>query len=193
MTAVTPWVQLTEWVKTMSGGLPVMRQHPNAPAPTPPYITLDAIGRRETGTVANPYASSLDDEADTWQRKGFFMQSFTLRVQVYGEKADPYQALDVAERIQRACKNDELQTDILQPNIAMMSVLAPPTDVTGLLGDQWQARAFIDLLMEVCVPYAYSKARFDKDISVIERVLASGTLEGATSPPTSVMIDSDDA
>jgi hypothetical protein len=185
---MTPWQKLLTWVGNMTDR-PVIRMHPNAPAPTPPYVVLDVIANRELGTITKPYASTRPAVNDKWQLTGGVNMVFTLRIQAFGTTTNPTDARDIMEGIQLALKNTELHADILHPNVAMQALLAGTTDVTGLLDSQYQGRAFLDVQMGVFVPFAFFKGQGTQTLEVIERVTGEGQLAGETLPPLSVILD----
>lgn len=197
MSVITPWAQIITWVKAMTGQT-VIRLSPNSPAPPPPFLTVDTLGHRERGTFTQSNAIETASGSDKWKIKGGMTQAFTLRVQAYsggdveGDNSY-YSARDIMESLQLALNNQELREDILSPNLSCQGIVAGLTDVSGLMGDRYHGRAYIDLGMEVFVPFEYAQGQYGQDLGGIERVLAYPRLLGGRSAPINAVIDSDDA
>lgn len=182
----TPWAKLIAWARHLSS-LPVIRVNQNTPAPAPDYVTIDVQGVRELGSEGGKFAKVLNAPQDTWQKAGSVTFAMTVRFQVYTK--DPHLARDVAEGINLGLRNTELHADILGTDTAFNTVLNGVTDVSGLLGDQYQGRAFLDVEIHHLAPYAFSSGINNQPLGVIDTVNGEGLLAGDTTNPIPVIIN----
>ena len=183
---ITPWPKLIAWARHLTN-LPVIRANQNSPAPAPNYVTIDVQPSRELGEEAAQFAQTLNAELDTWQLTGSVTVALTVRFQVYTQ--NPPLARDVAEGIQLGLRNTELHADILGRDTAFNAVLTGVNDVSGLLGDQYQGRAFIDVELYHLAPYSFSSGINDQTLEVVETVEGEGLLAGDTTTPIPVIIN----
>lgn len=183
---ITPWPKVIAWAKHLTN-LPVIRANQNSPAPASDYVTVDVLPSRELGEEKVRFAQTLNAEQDTWQVTGSITVALTVRFQVYTQS--PTLARDVAEGIHLGLRNTELHADILGNDTTFNAVLSGVNDVSGLLGDQYQGRAFIDVELYHLAPYAFSSGINNQPLGVIETVNGEGLLAGNTTEPIPVIIN----
>lgn len=144
-------------------GVACIRPQQNAPAPLPPYLTLDIRSIVQQGT----FREGVSEAGVITAQRSF---AFTVDLNIYGENNKPNDAENICTLILNGLEDVGRRILEMGGEIAYQKVLSPPTDVTALIGKQFQPRYNMALLWN-------TSKRFNYNVSLIEDVVIEAIIE----------------
>lgn len=115
-------------------GVTCVQPMQNKHIPALPYVTLDIQSTQQTGGFVEGRDAS--DGTETTQRNF----TFTLDVNVYGRNNKKGEAMDIAQRILDGMEDHNRRLLAMGDVLVYQDILSAPSDITGLIADQYQPR-----------------------------------------------------
>lgn len=144
-------------------GIKCIRPQQNAPAPLPPYLTLDIRSIVPQGT----FREKVEEEGVITAQRTF---GFTVDLNIYGTNDKPNEAESICTLILNGLEDVGRRILAMGGKIAYQKVLSPPTDVTALIGKQFQPRYNMALLWN-------TSNRFKYNVGLVENVVIEAIVE----------------
>ena len=158
--------KIRAWLDVLTpDGCKVVIRDQNAPAPTPPFVTL------KLGTVsdiARDYSEGVDEEGDQAVVRWV---SITADIQVYGSSV--YEAENIAQDIMDFAYFREQNLDILGRSLTFQLPLSAPQTVDGVIGAKMEPRVVMALGFSAARDLVYG-------VGAIETVIYEGTVDETT-------------
>lgn len=130
-------------------GIACIRPQQNAPAPLPPYMTLDIRSVVPQGT----FRDGVDENGVVSSQRNY---NFTVDLNIYGSNNSPSEAESICTTVLNGLENVGYRILELQGKLAFQQILSPPTDVTSLIGKQFQPRYNIAMRWNTSELFSYN-------------------------------------
>jgi hypothetical protein len=135
------------------------------PAPQAPYCTVDIQSIQQQGA----FRESVDINGLVTMQRNF---NFTVDLNVYGKESDPSEAEKIANNILDGLENHALRLLETNGNYSFQQILSPPSDITALIGKQYQPRWNIAMRWNTSRRFSYNNGVIG--IVEIESMLYNG-------------------
>jgi hypothetical protein len=134
-------------------GVTVIRANQSAPAPAPPYITINIQSQPVTGS----FRTAIDEDGEQSVTRTF---AFILDINFYGAK-NGQAALEALVYAFMDKMEDHTARLLAIPGVALQEIVQPPTDVAALFGEQWQPRYNVAIRFHTSRNIVYTNSTID--------------------------------
>jgi hypothetical protein len=135
-------------------GVTCIRPQQNVPAPQAPYCTVDIQSIQPQGA----FRESVADDGTVTMQRNF---NFTVDLNVYGKENSPNEAETIAHNILDGLEDHARRVLAMNGNVAFQQVLSPVTDVTALIGKQYQPRYNIAMRWNTSKRFTFNNGVID--------------------------------
>ena len=144
---------LVPYFATLSG-VTCIRPQQNVPAPLAPYCTVDIQSVQPVGA----FRQSVALNGTVQMQRNF---NFTVDLNVYGKESDPSEAETIAHNILNGLENHAQRVIATNGNVAFQQILSPVTDITALIGKQYQPRFNIAMRWNTSKTFTFNNGIID--------------------------------
>lgn len=157
------YTKLIAWLNEITpDNCTVIARNPNAPEPSPPFVSLKVISQTNQATNF----TGVDDDGIRLATRFY---GLVASLQIQGRQSVPLEAEDLSQLIMDALRFPEQLTDFLGRDLTFTKMILGPQSLDKISSIEWNNRTVMDI--------GFNATReILQDVGVIEIVETEGTI-----------------